>query len=175
MSTRKEMRPRRDTLKNKSGFGYDSILGTITADPDVWERYLVIKAHQAVKVFRYAGIANHSLPEVLFAGKVATGIFATSTADTSPSTISQADRINHEDLSDSEEESFDVERSKRKVATSAPAMNRKPKKPKEILTETMVSLVATLSAPKPLARALEDFNKNIGSHSGQCRYLSFLQ
>lgn len=128
---------------------------TITADPDVWDRYLDIKAHQAAKVFRYAGIANRSLLEVLFAGKVATGIFATSTADTSPSTISQTDRINPDDLSDGEEKSFDVERSKIKVTASAPALNRKPKKPKEILTETMVSLVATFADKVKIHRAFQ--------------------
>ena len=77
-------------------------MGAITADPDVSETYLDIKAYQAAKVFRYAGIANRSLLEILFAGKVATGIYATYTADTSPSTILQTDRINSDDLSDGE-------------------------------------------------------------------------
>ena len=104
----------------QSGFGYDPILGTITAPDAVWDTYLHVKAHRPARVFRFSGLANRDSLEALFSGKVATGQFAVSTADSSPLATSPSNsNPNPDDLS-VHEEPTDAQGRKRKSTNSTP-------------------------------------------------------
>jgi len=66
-------------LKNLSGFGWDDEKQIPTADDATWEAYIEI--HSEAKAFRKATLPNYDALDALFSGKVATGKYAKSSAE----------------------------------------------------------------------------------------------
>jgi len=74
------------TIKNNSGFGWDSEKGVPTAPESVWDAY--IKAHPEGERFRHRGLVHYAVLDELCANRSATGEFALTSGFTAGSTTS---------------------------------------------------------------------------------------
>ena len=72
------------TIKNNSGFGWDSEKGVPTAPESVWDAY--IKAHPEAERFRHHGLVHYAVLDELCANRSATGEFALTSGLTAWST-----------------------------------------------------------------------------------------
>lgn len=72
------------TIKNNSGFGWDSEKGVPTAPESVWDAY--IKAHPEAERFRNRGLVHYPVLDELCANRSATGEFALTSGLTARST-----------------------------------------------------------------------------------------
>jgi len=74
------------TIKNNSGFGWDSEKGVPTAPESVWDTY--IKVHPEAERFRHRGLVHYAILDELCANRSATGEFALTSGLTIWSTTS---------------------------------------------------------------------------------------
>jgi len=143
-----------EKLKGQSGFGYDSVSGTVTASSAVWDAYTAVPAHKVAKQFRTAGLLNAAILEELFCGRVATGLFATGSND--------PHSAEHEVDENGESVEPDEVLRGRNSARVLPGPPKKRSRNQGII-DSIGQLTTAMAKPKPLEQALQHFNGEVGA------------
>lgn len=104
--------------QDQSGFGVD-IEGCVTADDDVWEKYLT--AHPEAKAYRGKRLANYALLKESFDGKVATGVGAVANTTARRSMANENEDEDEDEENEGDNEEKDGEENSDGEPATAPA------------------------------------------------------
>jgi hypothetical protein len=153
------------SLRDKSGFGWDSHLHMVTADPECWER--LIETNSEYKQWKTNSYPFYDIMDDLLNGRMATGKFASSTStSTCPVIASENDDSGEDEELETPQKSGrsnSISSSGRSTggSTPGPPSDPQPPKPKKkkISDDMMLFQETMLKGEKQQENAVELFEK----------------